>query len=182
MFDSYYHFQQVGVQKAHNKKYLIAVTIYSFNIENTRYLVEVEEYHLGIHILKFYPKKNKAFARRFNTLTGEFKCSRIVGTCVRIMLAVLKKKPLCSFGFLGSHTINSTKKYMEKKHNTKRFRIYKYAMESLVGTVHFSHSVNEMNSTYLMINNKLKSVSDIKDRADKMFMDLYPQLHLSNNS
>lgn len=63
MFDSAYHFNKVGFQNAHQKKYLVSVATYSFRTENQYYLVEVERYKYDIFIIKYFQKKIKAIRR-----------------------------------------------------------------------------------------------------------------------
>ena len=92
------------------------------------------------------------------------------------MLSILKKNQTASFGFMGAHTINLAERFEEQRSNTKRFRIYKYAIEELIGTESFTHFMNEENSTYLLVNNKVESIDLLSANADNMFIDIYPQL------
>ena len=77
---------------------------------------------------------------------------------------------------MGAHTINLAERFEEQRSNTKRFRIYKYAIEELIGTESFTHFMNEENSTYLLVNNKVESIDLLSANADNMFIDIYPQL------
>jgi hypothetical protein len=81
-----------------------------------------------------------------------------------------------SFGFLGAHTIDFSKEYEERKFNTRRFRIYKYAIEELIGTEYFSHYMDVTNSTYLIVNNKVSDTDAFSLAAIEMFMDIHPEL------
>ncbi|MFZ4101201.1 MAG: hypothetical protein ACOYKR_04550 [Sphingobacterium thalpophilum] len=92
------------------------------------------------------------------------------------MFSIFKKDPLANFGFLGAHIIDFANQYEEKRSNTKRFRVYKYAIEQFFGTIAFTHFINEENSTYLIVNNKYESVDQIAQSANDMFLELYPQL------
>lgn len=176
MFDSYYRFSKVGVDKALNKKYLKEIITYSFKSENNYYLVEVEVYVLDIYIVKFFLKRHKRNPLKYNLLTKENRCSKVVSTCIRIMLQIHFKNPLASFGFLGANIIERESGYEESKSATKRFMVYRRAMYALFGTETFTHYIDLEHSAYLMISNKNDSVEHIKDKAKKMFDDIFPEL------
>jgi hypothetical protein len=175
VFDTHYRFCQVGVDKAHNKKYLKEIITYSFRSGNY-YLVEVEVYSYDIYIVKYYLKKNKNNPLRYNLLTNEQKCAKVISTCIRIMLSIYHKNPNASFGFLGAHIVKIDIGYEEPKNITKRFRVYRTAVVRLFGLETFTHHRDFEHSTYLMINNKNKDVDFIKEKAKKMFDDLFPEL------
>lgn len=175
MFENYYRFCKVGVDKAHNKKYLQEVITYSFRSGNY-YLVEVERYRYDIYIIKYYLKKNKSNPLRFNLLTHEHKCAKVLSTCIRIMLSIYKSNPSASFGFLGAHIVKTDASFVEEKKLTKRFRVYRTAVVRLFGIETFTHHRDFDHSTYLMINNKNKDIELVKEKARKMFDDLFPEL------
>jgi hypothetical protein len=107
-------------------------------------------------------------------LTNEFKCSKIVATCIMILKSILDKNENASFGFLGSNTI--TRDYRELRNETQRFRIYKGVMENLVGGTVFVHSMDLSNSTYLMVNKNNVSIDDFINRSKDMFDEIFPNL------
>ncbi|MGN6398751.1 MAG: hypothetical protein ACTHMI_24500 [Mucilaginibacter sp.] len=174
MFDSFYEFTKVCKNQAYNKSFLYETTIFRFETAAARYTVELERYHHDIFIIKFYRTKDSKNKNKFNIITNENNCTRIILTCIQILLSVLKTYPLASFGFVGANTIKPELGYIEAKRNTKRFRVYKTAMENMVGEQMFHHSMDEIHSTYLMVNNRNKSVEDILEKAKKMFEKLYP--------
>jgi hypothetical protein len=175
VYDSHYRFCKVGVDKAHNKKHLKEIITYSFRSGNY-YLVEVEVYSYNIYIIKYYLKKHKSNPLRYNLLTNENRCSKIISTCIRILLSIHGKDPVASFGFLGAHIVNRQIGYEEPKNVTKRFRVYRRAMIALFGNQTFTHHLDLEHSTYLMISNKNASVDTIREKAKKMFDDLFPEL------
>lgn len=59
------------------------------------------------------------------------------------MLSILRKHPIANLGFLGAHTIDLANRYEEKKSNTRRFKIYKYAIEELIDTDFFIHFMDD---------------------------------------
>lgn len=176
MFENYYHFQKVRVQQANGKRYIKSLTTYTFKSEKNSYIAEAEHYQGNIYILKYYLKQHRHNKKRFNLMANEYKCSQTVSTCIHIMLSLLKKNPSANFGFMGAHTIDLAKGYEEKRANTRRFKIYRHAMEQMIGPDYFEHFMNEENSTYLMVNLKEPDVQRVSDFADKMFIECYPEL------
>jgi hypothetical protein len=136
--------------------------------------VEVEEYFYNIFIIKFYRKRDSRHPYKFNLLTNEFNCTKIVSTCIRILMDILSRNKYASFGFLGSNTVSPN--FEELRRNTKRFNIYKTAMENLVGEETFVHFMDDSHSTYLMANKTNLSVDDLFRRAKIMFEEIYPEL------
>lgn len=177
MFDNSYPFTKLFSKDLGGKNHLKSKITYVFKIDNGEsYLIEVEEYGHNIYIIKFCPKKLKRHPKRFNILTKENKMPQIVATCVQVMLQTLKKNPLANFGFLGSNTIDFSKRYVESKCETKRYRIYRYVMMNYLNEETFSHHMDSKNSTYLAINNKNENKDEILVKANKMFESLFPML------
>lgn len=174
MFDSPYHFRKANTERPVTDKYLIQVHNYTFKVGMVQYMSKVEEYPNHLFIIKFFRKQDRKNRNRFSLLTNENRCTRIVATCIMILLSILKKNKLASFGFLGSHTV--TNNYEELKNETKRFKIYKRAMENLIGEDVFLHSMDLAHSTYLMVNNNNADVDSFILFAREMFDDIYPSL------
>ena len=165
-----YRYNKVGDHSnvTTNRKYVEHLFIYSFRTESYPYLVEVERYAHNIYVLKFYRRKFKGAKERYNLMSNEYKCSRIVGTCFSIFMDIYTKNPLASFGFLGSHTIDRAKNIDEPKSETKRFRIYRQAVINYFGVETFTHFSDPQNSVYLAVSNKNKNVFKISDEANKI--------------
>lgn len=176
MLDSFFEYQKITYQSLVNEKYRKGITHYRFHSEKYPYLVHVEHYVNNIYVVKYCMAKHKNNSKRYNLLIRDYKCSRIVSTCVRIMLSVLKKDPKASFGFMGAHTINLSKEFEENRENTKRFRIYKYAIEDLIGEEQFTHYMDKTNSTYFLSNNSVSQNSNLSENAYNMFLEIYPRL------
>lgn len=172
--DTSYHYRRVGDHSAltTNRKLVEHLSIYSFKTSNYPYLVEVEQYPHNIYVLKFYRRIHKGNKERFNLLTNEGRCSRIVGTCFSIFMDIYKKNPLASFGFIGSYTIDKKTGNVEPKSSTKRFKIYSLAVISYFGEETFTHFQNPANSVYLAISNKNIAVMKIADEANKILESL----------
>jgi hypothetical protein len=174
LFDKHFRFNKVGCKNLYTDPNYVVTHIYSFKTLRTRYVVEVEEYLYSIFIIKFYRKRDSRHKNRYNVLTGEFRCSEIVSTCIRILIEILTRTPNASFGFLGSNTITDT--YTENKSNTQRFNIYKTAMENLIGDNIFIHAMDTIHSTYLMANRANEPIDEFLLRAKKLFEAVYPEL------
>lgn len=176
MFDigTSYEYRRVGYHSGLtiNRKFVEHLTIYRFKTSNYVYLVEVECYPQNIYVLKFYQRIHKVNKEKFNLLTNEGRCSRIVGTCFSIFMDIYQKNPLASFGFIGSNTIDKKTGNTEPKSETKRFRIYRLAVISYFGEETFTHFENASNSIYLAISNKNTSVIKIADEANKILESL----------
>jgi hypothetical protein len=163
MFDigTCYPYCRVGDHSAitTNRKHVQHLTIYSFKTDLYPYLIEVELYPLNIYVLKFYRRVHKRNKERFNLLSNEGKCSRIVATCFSIFLDIYNKNQLASFGFIGSYTIDKTTGNIEPKKETKRFRIYRMAVFNFFGEQTFTHFEDQANSVYLVLERKLRTFS-----------------------
>ncbi len=170
MFEGCYKFRKANVDTPYNKKHHLRTHIYTFKTVKTPYIIHVEEYPENIFILKFFRKQDRNRVDRFNIITNEGKCTRIVGICIRVLIDILGKNKNASFGFLGANSKN------EEKDNSQRFRIYKFAMENLIGDDMFIHSMDLPNSTYLMVNRKNEKPESFVERAKLMFEEIYPQL------
>jgi len=176
MFNSHYPFSFRFTKKYKKHPSLKARTTYTFSTEREGYIIECEEYLHGIYVIKFFPKRLRQNSKRFNALTNEYKTSRIIGTCVEVILSILKRNSKASFGFVGSHTFDPKRRYEEKRNCTKRFKIYRYAVFSLIGEETFSHFMDEKNSTFLLVNNNNSDITYIKKEADSMFDLIFPAL------
>ena len=91
MFDGYYEFHKANVDTPYNKKHLLKTHNYTFRAKPTRYIVQVEEYPEHIFVIKFFRKIDRHNPHKFNVITNEGKCPRIVATCIRILLSILKR-------------------------------------------------------------------------------------------
>lgn len=177
MFDSSYPFSPRFTKNNKKTNSSSSKSVYAFSTEKERYIIECERYLHNIYVIKFFPVRAKRSSKRFNILTNEYKAGRIVGTCIRVIMQILQKNPEASFGFVGSHTFDPKRQYEEKRSCTKRFKIYRFAVFSLIGEEVFTHFMEERNSTFLLVNNKNSDVLQIKNDADKMFDKIFPLLH-----
>jgi hypothetical protein len=176
MFDIHtsYQYQLVGSQSSYTvgRKHVLHLSIYRFKTDKFKYLVEVETYADDIYILKFYNRKDKENKNRYNLLTKEGKCSRIIGTCFSIFLDIYKKNNRASFGFIGAYTLDPKTGKTEGKDNTKRYRIYTKAMINYFGTKTYTYFDDPSQSFYIAVNNLNKDIYKVAYGAGYILDDL----------
>jgi len=175
MFDTGYPFNQINRKDGVNDGH-ICTWFFNFNTEQRRYIVEVELYDLNIYVLKYYADCHSRSKNKYRFILNEGKASKIIRTCIDIMLHFYNLNPLASFGFVGINShgkIKKGKKVKESITNTQRFRIYKRVMSNFFGKETFSHSRTSKYSAYLMINRKCKGIRAFKAEAQKMFSKIY---------
>lgn len=179
MFDPQfgYEYRRVGDHSGltTNRKHVEHLTIYQFRTELYPYLIEVEQYPYQIYVFKFYRRLHKKNKQRYNLLTNENKCSRIVATCFNIFLTIFEKNTLASFGFMGANTIDEARHIIEPKSETRRFIVYRQAVQNYFGMETFSHFEDRETSIYLSISNRNKDVLDIAEKATIMINQLLDQ-------
>jgi hypothetical protein len=137
------------------------------------YIAQVERYEYHVYVVKFYLKKHRATRdpdKRFQHQTnrGAAEALRVIHTCIRVMLYVIKRDPLASVGFIG------TPKPGEKKANTQRYRIYTQMMTSYFAKEAWHHEDFGGESAYLLLNRRaLAQDPDLLRHAAAMFDALY---------
>jgi len=148
--------------------------LYSFRTEKRRYIVVVEMYKYSTYVIKFYPVSHKLSPKKYNILLNDRHPAPVIRTCVNIMLAILHQNDTANFGFVASNTIEG--KYIEPKYYNQRFRIYKKLMSYWFPDNLFLHTINEANSTYLLLNRKNQNLEALTERIVEMFIRNYEEL------
>lgn len=147
MFNSSYQFKPCGCKKMDD----LIIHLFRFKIEKRIILVEVEYFKAHpIALVKFYDKRDRSSANRFNVLTNRGNFQPILRTCLNIMLQLYHQNPYVSFGFTGAQTPKEQGK--GQKGNTIRFRLYRYAIQQLFSNTTFLHLTVESLSLYFLIN------------------------------
>ena len=142
--------------------------IYSFDDSSGHtYLVYLEKYNYELYAIKFHLKSHKLSEKKYNLLTNNGHCSRIIRTCIQIMVDYLRNEnPRASFIFSGTNSEN------EEKSNTKRFRLYSKVMKALFTELEFEHKENIVRSTYILLNKRNKE-SNLLNKIEVMFSNIY---------
>lgn len=173
MFDSCFNFSLIQ-KKPSQEKFILFEHVYHFKTSKRRYIVIVEEYHLNIFVVKFYPADKKRYNDRFSIVLNDFDFAPIIRTCINIMLEVLKENPTASFGYVGANSV--TKTYKEGKRDTQRYRIYQRVMDIFLSPLLFARVESAANSAELLLNRKNENLQNLRFEATKMFVEIYPDL------
>lgn len=148
MFDKTYPFKRGATYPDEVPKTFLCCRIYTFGTENGPYVVRAEELIANVFAIKFYPKCFRNSPRKYQLLTHFGNASRILGTCIKIMIDIKKHCPNASFGFQGASLVG------ESKTSTKRFNIYRSIFQAFFSPAEFTHVVKEKHSVYLILNQK----------------------------
>jgi hypothetical protein len=172
MFQQSYTFSKVYTTLDSSCSEIKEKSTYKFtNDLGSVYLVDVEKYGYDVYIIKFYKKIHEKHKNKFNILTGEKRASRIIRTCIDIILEIKTKNNLASFGFMGAELPD------EAKENTKRYRVYSKVSMNIFGSDFFHHVKSDKYSVYLFVNkNKTQDIEGFVKSIESMFSNIYPDL------
>ena len=124
---------------------------YRFKSEKSHhtYIVRVEKYVKHLYCLKFFDKANINSKNKFSIRSNTFEPRTIFYTLYHIFLDVLRKDPEASLFFIGAEDERD-----ELGESTRRYRVYRRFVSSVISDRHFEHyRVNEL-SLYVLINKK----------------------------
>lgn len=176
MFDTYYEVRFASKREAMKGEPFLIEHKFTFSCKhNHQYIIDIEEYDYHFFVGKFYLKNHSDSDRKFKLHTGFKDASRVISTCTRTLLSFYDKNPYSSFGFMGAASENELLK------NTKRFRIYKQYIQSIVSPIHFDHKIYEDKSCYLLINKlTTQNIPDILEKIEGLFENII-QFHDLNS-
>lgn len=167
MFDSPFPYTKINHHKVNDSAHnIIAHNYYFYGKTGDRYNVLIEHYEYNVYAVKFYLHKHKNFHNKYQLLTGNFECNRVIATIAAIMKELFISNKTCSFVFVG---INCEK---EQKNNTRRFRIYSTAVAFVIAPVHFEHNPAPRFSAYLLLN-RANTDKEIKLKIETLFNSIY---------
>ncbi len=148
MFDQPYPFRSgPRIPEPQPSGYLRVYT-YVFHTENGPYVVRLEELISSFFAVKFYPKRLKHSPKKYSQLTRYGNASRVLATCLHVMLDMRRKVPPASFGFQGASLLG------EGIQGTKRYRIYKRIFQTFFSPAEFRHLDYPSQSMYLILSNR----------------------------
>ena len=130
-------------------KHLEYVIQYRFRSERSKhtYIVRVEKYERHSYCLKFFDKSNRNSNSKYNLRTNTFEPRTILYTIYHIMLDVLQNDDMASFFFIGAEDERDV-----LGASTRRYRVYRRFVSSVVSDRVFQHyRVNDM-SLYILVN------------------------------
>ena len=134
------------------------------------YIVRVEKYIRNVYCLKFFDKANIGSRNKFSLRTNTFEPRTIFYTLYRIFLDVLSKDPKASLFFIGAED-----ERVELGESTRRYRVYRKFVSSIVSDRLFEHyRVNDL-SLYVLVNKNvvgdpLSLVNEIAERVRMAYM------------
>ena len=134
------------------------------------YIVRVEKYIRNVYCLKFFDKANIGSRNKFSLRTNTFEPRTIFYTLYRIFLDVLSKAPKASLFFIGAEDERD-----ELGESTRRYRVYRKFVSSIVSDRLFEHyRVNDL-SLYVLVNKNvvgdpLSLVNEIAERVRMAYM------------
>lgn len=169
MFDKSYTYHYHGYKKDVHGEAWLKEHKFSFDCRlNQRYIVNVEEYPYDMYVPKFHLKAHTDSDQKYQLLTGFNDASRVISTCIRVMLSFHKENPAASFGFVGINLVN------ESKETTKRFRVYRQLMINLFSPIKFSHFEYEQESAYIILNKQRQSEEEnLLEKIEALFREHY---------
>lgn len=165
--DSYYYslLGTFGNAPGFDDPRLTRKLLYKFRTENkTVYHMIAEEYLSKYYFIKFYPSRyqDSKNGERYKIRTKvQPDASKVIGTCVKLVLELIKKNPDHYFGFFGQWDEVDV---ANNRKNSQRFQIYKRITTSYFRKDTFDHiefrSINvfmivSKNSVYLQKKSKL---------------------------
>ena len=133
------------------------------------YIVRVEKYVRHVYCLKFFDKANINSKNKFSLRTNTFEPRTIFYTLYRIFLDVLGKDPKASLFFIGAEDERD-----ELGESTRRYRVYRKFVSSIVSDRLFEHyRVNDL-SLYVLVNKSavadpLALVNEISERVRQAY-------------
>lgn len=152
--------------------------IYSFRTRyKIEYIVNVEEYHFDMYVVKFFQKTHSNSKNKYNLLINKrLPCfndaRRVIYTCVEIGKHIYALNPQASFGFMGNQTLKERE--LQITENTKRFRVYKYFANFYFSPESFQHIMYPAKSIFILLNQKhLNSNRKLFNDITKMFSGMY---------
>lgn len=124
------------------------------------YIVRVEKYKEHCYCLKFFDKANTLSRNKYSLRSNTFEARTILFTLYHIMLEVLNNDSLASFFFIGAEDEKD-----EPGTSTRRYRIYRKFVSSIISENKFAHYRDNDLSLYILVN---KQVSDRTTLSNKI--------------
>lgn len=167
MFDKGYDYRKVQVDKPKSRDVFLIKHIFVFVSEHhKKYIVWLEEYPYNIFIIKFHLKCHNKADDKYSRLTNFGDATKVLRTCIDIMVEMYKSNPYSSFGFMGANMVN------EDIPENKRYRVYRAIMKNFFPTKNFWHNQNIHKNLYFLIN-KDNSELDLEQKIINSLSIIY---------
>lgn len=153
MFQDPYPYRFCTIDRNKVRPHLIETHLFRFNdSQNHAYIIRAERYPQNIYAIKFFLKNHKLSERKYNLVTGIGNPSRIMGTCLAVMVELYRKNQAASFAIVGAESAG------EHKDTTQRFRIYSMLFDRFFSGNQFGHITQPADSLYVLANlNQLRT-------------------------
>lgn len=123
-----------------------------------KYIVRVERYKEHAYCLKFFDKANMNSKNKYSLRNNTFEARTIFYTLYHIMLDVLHRDEKASFFFIGAEDEKD-----ELGESTRRYRVYRIFVSTIVSERKFEHFRDNSLSLYILVNKQ--SVQDTQQYA-----------------
>jgi hypothetical protein len=173
MFENGYAYRLVD-NKANPDPHVHRRWVYTFRSDRRLYMCLVELYNENIYVIKYHATQHKSSPNKYRIILNDEKPTRIMRTCINIMLDIYRSVPDASFGFIASHSLDK-KGVEEEVRNNQRFRIYQQLMINTMDPEVFIHRRNKKYSAYLLINKNRAPKLRIT-QVERRFAEIYPNL------
>lgn len=143
----------------------------------TRYIARAEVYGESIAV-KFYPQSADE-EHRYSASTNRFTFKgviKVILTCAKLIPEMMEIFPNASFVIKASEGIDLQTNTEEQESNNQRFRIYKYALNQVIGNENFQHYEYPDISVYFLINKR--DCDDLEDKHERIKKELIGEFNL----
>lgn len=160
------------------------------------YIVEIFHYEHNVYAVKFYLKNHSDSKRRYNLCykkdfkeglgyaTGNSNFIKVLNTILSIVIDIIKKDKLASFGFMGAPRENEMDESLNAENinedctvaNTKRYKVYHLYVRKYFNPEDFEYIDSKTSSILLLRNNKNKDVLTEEVAEDYIVNTIIPSL------
>jgi len=191
-FSRYDYYKIQGNQKNKDK-----IELYRFKNDFKQiYIVEIFHYEHNVYAVKFYLKNHSDSKRRYNLCyknefkeglgytTGNSNFIKVLNTILSIVIDIIKKDNLASFGFMGAPRENELDETLNADNinedctvaNTKRYKVYHLYVRKYFNPDDFEYIDSKTSSILLLRNNKNKKVLTEKVAEEYIVNTIIPNL------
>lgn len=180
-----------------NRKNKEKLELYRFkNDFKDIYIVEVFHYENNVYAVKFYQKNHRDSKKRYNICyksdfknelgfkTGNSNFIKVLNTILAIVIEIIKRDKLASFGFLGAPREDEMNEDLNSNNinedctvaNTKRYKVYHLYVRKFFNPEDFEYIDSKTSSILLLRNNRNKEVLTEKVAEDYIINTIIPNL------
>ena len=159
----------------HQQKSNYIATEYVFTCTKTQhtYIALVQQYQHDVYMIKFFLKSHEHARDKFKLITNYGNCTRILRTCIDILVSIYRENPQASFGFIGEKSEGEelTRRFKKELVN-KRFSLYRRLVVNLFTDQLFTHFQYEKENAYMLLN-KANDTPEVLKNIEALFKQYY---------